>query len=137
MAWSIFSSGTSFAPASTIMMASLVPATVRCRSLFSRSATVGLSTSSPSTRPTTTEPVGPAKGISDTHRAMEEPSIAGISGEQSLSLDRTVATTLTSLRMPLGKSGRSGRSIKREVRMAFSVGRPSRLMKPPGILPTE
>ena len=91
------------APASTIMMASLVPATVRCRSIFSRSATVGLSTSSPSTRPTTTEPVGPAQGISDTHRAMEEPSIAGISGEQSLSSDRTVATTLHVVAHALGE----------------------------------
>ena len=41
----------------------------------------------------------------------------------------------TSLRMPLGKSGRSGRSVRRAARIAFSVGRPSRLMNPPGILP--
>jgi len=35
----------------------------------------------------------------------------------------------------LGKSGRNGRSIIRQVRISFSVGRPSRLKKPPGILP--
>ena len=39
--------------------------------------------------------------------------------------------------MPLLNSGRSGRSIRREVSVAFSEGRPSRLMNPPGILPTE
>ena len=36
---------------------------------------------------------------------------------------------------PLGKSGRSGRSISREVRISFSVGRPSRLNQPPGDAP--
>jgi len=40
-----------------------------------------------------------------------------------------------SQRKPSGKSGRSGRSQSREVRTSFSVGRPSRLKKPPGILP--
>ena len=34
-----------------------------------------------------------------------------------------------------GNSGRIGRSIRREVSVSFSVGRPSRLKKPPGILP--
>ena len=36
---------------------------------------------------------------------------------------------------PSGNSGRIGRSIRRLVRISFSVGRPSRLMKPPGNLP--
>ena len=36
---------------------------------------------------------------------------------------------------PLGNSGRMGRSIWRAARIAFSLGRDSRLMKPPGILP--
>src|SRR5919204_325099 len=40
-----------------------------------------------------------------------------------------------SLAQPFGQSGRIGRSIMRAVRIAFSVGRPSRLKKPPGILP--
>ena len=34
-----------------------------------------------------------------------------------------------------GKSGRIGRSMRREVSVSFSDGRPSRLKKPPGILP--
>ena len=38
-----------------------------------------------------------------------------------------VATTWTSLRKPAGKLGRSGRSIMRAVRVAFSDGRASRL----------
>ena len=33
----------------------------------------------------------------------------------------------TSLRKPSGKSGRQGRSHRREVRISFSEGRPSRL----------
>ena len=36
---------------------------------------------------------------------------------------------------PLGNSGLMGRSMRRAVRIAFSLGRDSRLMKPPGILP--
>ena len=32
-------------------------------------------------------------------------------------------------------SGRIGRSMRREVSVSFSLGRPSRLKKPPGILP--
>ena len=47
----------------------------------------------------------------------------------------TVAITCTSLKKPSGNSGRIGRSIRREVSISFSEGRPSRLKKPPGILP--
>ena len=137
MARSISSSGTSFAPASTMSTASRVPLTVRCSVLLSRWAASGQRTSSPSTQPTTTVPVGPPQGMSLTDSAAEDPIIAGTSGGMSLSTLRQVATTCTSLRMPLGNSGRSGRSIRRQVSVAFSVGRPSRLMKPPGILPTE
>ena len=36
---------------------------------------------------------------------------------------------------PDTKSGRIGRSISRETSVSFSEGRPSRLKKPPGILP--
>ena len=46
-----------------------------------------------------------------------------------------VAMTCTSLRKPSGKLGRSGRSVRRQVRMAGSPGRPSRRKTPPGILP--
>ena len=51
------------------------------------------------------------------------------------SAESTVQMTCTSLRKPFGHSGRIGRSIMRAVRIARSVGRPSRLKKPPGILP--
>ncbi len=51
------------------------------------------------------------------------------------SAESTVQMTCTSLRKPFGHSGRIGRSIIRAVRIARSVGRASRLKKPPGILP--
>ena len=44
-------------------------------------------------------------------------------------------TTWTSLRRPLVKVGRSGRSIRRQVRIASVEGRPSRRKNEPGILP--
>ena len=68
---------------------------------------------------------------------MEVPIMAAISGELSWSTDITVQTMDTSLRMSLGNRGRMGRSIMRQVRVAFSLGRPSRRRKAPGILPTE
>src|SRR3978361_683175 len=46
-------------------------------------------------------------------------------------------TSCVSKCQPLGKSGRSGRSIMRAVRVPFSPERPSRLKKEPGILPAE
>lgn len=39
--------------------------------------------------------------------------------------------------LSFGNSGRMGRSIIRQTRIALSVGRPSRFKKEPGILPTE
>src|SRR6266849_4401475 len=53
------------------------------------------------------------------------------SGSLSLSAESTIATIWVSLRQESGKSGRMGRSIRREVRISFSEGRPSRLKKPP------
>ena len=44
-------------------------------------------------------------------------------------------TTWTSLRRPLANDGRSGRSIRRQVRIASVEGRPSRRKNEPGILP--
>ncbi len=46
-----------------------------------------------------------------------------------------VSTTCTSLRRPLTNDGRSGRSIRRQVRIASSDGRPSRRKNEPGIRP--
>jgi hypothetical protein len=46
-----------------------------------------------------------------------------------------VETTWTSLRRPFLNDGRSGRSVRRQVRIASSDGRPSRRKNEPGILP--
>ena len=46
-----------------------------------------------------------------------------------------VSTTWTSLRRPLVNDGRSGRSIRRQVRIASSLGRPSRRKNEPGMRP--
>ena len=51
------------------------------------------------------------------------------------STDSIVPMICTSLRKPLGQSGRIGRSTMRALSVAFSEARPSRLKKPPGILP--
>ena len=44
-------------------------------------------------------------------------------------------TIWTSLRRPLTNDGRSGRSIRRQTRIASVEGRPSRRKNEPGILP--
>ena len=68
---SITDSGCSLAPPSTIITASAVPATMRCRSLFSSVARSGLITNWPSTRPTFTPATGPRKGMFDTDSAAD------------------------------------------------------------------
>ena len=92
----ITSSVISFAPASIITTFSLVPATVTYISLFSLCSKVGLITYSPSTKPTTTAPTGPANGISEIEIAIDAPFIAHTSGELSMSTDITVVTIPTS-----------------------------------------
>ena len=137
MPLNITSSLTPFAPASIIAMRLSVDATVTAISDFSFSAEVGLITYSPSTRPTLTPEIGPFHGISEMLSAIDVPTIAAISGEQSGSTDITVQTTEQSFLISLGKRGRIGRSITRETRIALSDGLPSLLRKEPGILPTE
>ena len=137
IAWSIVSLSTSLAPASIMQMTSSLAATVRCRSLSARCSALGQTTISPSTRPTLTPAIGPFQGMSEMDSASETPHMPAISGGQSGSTDMTVMTTEQSLRMSLGKSGRMGRSTRRELRIALSEGRASRLMNEPGILPTE
>ncbi len=129
------SSGSRFAPASTIMIASRVPATIRSSSDSLSWLNVGLTTNSPSIRPTRTEAIGPLNGISLIVRAADAAIVPTTSGRFSWSVERTVITSWTSSLYPSGKSGRIGRSVWRAARMAFSEGRASRLMKPPGILP--
>ena len=117
-------------------MRSSVDATVTAIRLFSRCSEVGLMIYSPSIRPTDTPEIGPFHGMSEMVSAMEVPTMAAISGRQSWSTLITVQTTETSLRMSFGNSGRIGRSITRDVKIALSLGRPSLLRKEPGILPT-
>ena len=83
MAFSMVTSSTSLAPASIMTIFFSVAATVSCRSLFSRCSRVGFTTSSPSTRPMNTPPMGPAQGMSEMDRAMEVPIMPVISGLQS------------------------------------------------------
>jgi hypothetical protein len=79
--------------------------------------------------------MGPLKGMPEMARAAEAPSSAGMSGSISGSRDSTVTMIWTSFMKPLGNRGRSGRSMSRQVRVFLLAGRPSRLKKPPGILP--
>ncbi len=58
-----------------------------------------------------------------------------VSAWKSVSAEMMKATTWVSWRYPSGNIGRSGRSISRALRVSRSVGRASRLKKPPGILP--
>ena len=83
MASIICCSGTSCAPASIMITFSLVEATVSASVDTSLWAAVGLNTSSPSTRPTWVEEMGPSNGISEMVVAMAAPSMAVSSGEQS------------------------------------------------------
>ena len=69
--------------------------------------------------------------------AVETPMAAATSGEQSGSTLMTVAMTVQSLRRSFGNSGRMGRSMQRDARIAFSDGLLSLLWKEPGIRPTE
>ena len=98
----------------------------------------GLAINSPFTRPTFTPAIGPLNGMSEIQSAKLAPNIAAISAldspDQRLN---TVFTTCTSFRNPSANKGRIGRSIIRAVKVACSLGLPSRRKKPPGILPTE
>ena len=120
-----------------MLIASFVPATVKSISDNSNSAGVGLIINSPLTCPTLTPAIGPSKGISLIPTAREDPSIAVNSGELSVSTDNTVLTICTSFLKSSLNIGRIGRSIIRAANVAASVGLPSLLINPPGILPTE
>ena len=131
------SSLTSLASPSTIMMDSLEPATTNSRSASSYWGMVGLMTKSPFSLATRTVAMGPSNGILEMVKAAEAPKPAKTSGSFSLSMESTVAMIWVSFRNPSGNRGRMGRSIRRADRISFSLGRPSRLIKPPGIFPAE
>ena len=86
-------------------------------------------------RPTRTAPTGPRNGSGEIASAAEAPLIARMSCGTTMSADSTVQMTCTSFLKPFGHSGRIGRSIMRAVSVARSDALPSRLKKPPGILP--
>jgi len=128
-------SDTSSAPPSTIMMASALPATMMSSSLYSSCWKVGFSTHCPWMRPMRTAAIGPSKGMRDSISDMLAPVMPSTSASFSWSAETTVTKTCVSLAKPSGKSGLSGRSTRRAERISLSLGRPSRLMKPPGNLP--
>ena len=129
------SSVANFAPPSTIIMEPSLPATIRSISPSFCCLMEGLAISSPFIDPTLIPAMGPSKGTSDIPRAAEAPIIAAISGSFSRSTESTVATIWVSLKYPSGKSGRNGLSISLEPSTSFSLGLPSLLKNPPGILP--
>ena len=135
-AWSITCSEIWCAPASTMTIASHVPATIRSSADSLICVSVGLSISCPSSMPTRTQATGPPCGMPLICSAHEAPVTARVAGSCSWSLLSTVATIWTSLRKSLGKSGRIGRSIIRLVIVAASLGLPSRRGNDPGMRPT-
>ena len=79
--------------------------------------------------------MGPAKGMSDKHRAHDAPTILKTSESFSPSALSKRATICVSYRYPFGKSGLRGRSVILHVNISFSVGLPSLLKYPPGKRP--
>ena len=131
----MFSSDKPSLPASTIITASAVPAMMRLRVLVSSVAMSGLITKVSLIRPTRIPAIGPSQGMSETATAADAAVIARISAEPVSSAESTVTTICVSQVNDFGKRGRSGRSINRLVRVAFSEGLPSRLKNPPGNFP--
>jgi hypothetical protein len=78
-------------------------------------------------KPTRAAPIGPMNGAPESVSAADAATIASTSGSFSRSCDKVVTITWVSLRQPSANSGRTGRSIRRETSVSFSVGRPSRL----------
>ena len=124
---SITSSDNSSASDSTIRTASCVPATTKSSDVSSICSIVGFNTYSPFIKPTRAPPIGPWNGTPEIVKAAETATRATISASFSRSWLTTVAITCVSFLKPLTKSGRMGRSIRRETNVSFSLGRPSRL----------
>ena len=89
-------SGRPFAPPSTIMTASAVPATTRLRSHSSSALKTGLITNSPFSRPTRTAPTGPLKGMLEIASAAEDAMMPITSAVPDWSAEITVAITWVS-----------------------------------------
>ena len=102
---------------------------------FSISECRGNATHWSSISATRTPPIGPEKGKPESWVDIEEALIATTSYSSSGLIASTVTTIWTSLRRPLTNAGRSGRSIRRQARIASVDGRPSRRKNEPGIRP--
>ena len=76
---SISASVISLAPASTIRIASSVPATIRSSSARECGSSAGLTTNLPSSLPIRTAPICVGNGMSDSASAAEAPFIARMS----------------------------------------------------------
>ena len=100
---------------------SIVPATVRVKSLTFLCSSVGFIIISLLTSPTFTAAVGPPNGISEIDNAQDAPIIAAISGELSCSTESTVATITTSFLKSFGNKGLNGLSIALDVKIALAV----------------
>ena len=127
--------------ASTIMMATSPssrrrPATTMSKVASASCSWVGKATHWPLIRATRTPPMGPENGRPASWVDMDAALIATTSYRCCGSSERMVSTIWISLRRPLTKDGRSGRSMSRQVRIASSDGRPSRRKNEPGIRPT-
>ena len=93
----ISASETMFAPASTIRMASSVPATMRSRSqLSSRSCSLGLTTKLPSILPIRIAPTGLGSGTGESISAADAPFIARMSNGWSWSTESGNVTSCVS-----------------------------------------
>ena len=79
--------------------------------------------------------MGPSKGMPEIINAAEAALMASTSCGLTWSAPTMVPTMWISLRNPSGNDGRSGRSMRRSVRMAWSEAFPSRRKNEPGILP--
>lgn len=125
--------------ASTIMIATssptMRPATTMLKVAFASCDQVGNATHWSSIRATRTPPTGPENGRPaiwvDADAALMASTSYGSSGFRLW----TVMTTWISLRRPSVNDGRSGRSIRRQVRIASVEGRPSRRKNAPGMRP--
>ena len=132
----ISGSGSSSPNPSIMTMAFSVLATIRSRSLSSSSSAVGngdelaVDPAQPdgADRAEERDPGQEQRGRGADHR--EDVGVVLAVGRDRPGLDLDLVADTYS-----GKSGRIGRSISREVRISLVVGRPSRLMKPPGNLP--
>ena len=135
MAWSMSASETSFISPSTIMILSMVAATIISMSAPSNKESCGFITNFPLIRATRTSEIGPLNGMSETVSAAEAARAANASGAVSSPPEMRLINTWVSAWKSSGNKGRNALSTNREMRISCSEGRASRLKKPPGNFP--